>query len=210
MDYNGCTPLHFAMGNSAKESSPAIINFLLSKNSSVINQTDNLGHLPLSLLANQAKKIGPDVKSLPQRTYTMKCLNCYLAALTTKESSADFLTAMQSLPEWLLDNAVISEKVQSILNYKISQRFPTAILLLDLYMYIILIVCFRLAVYEFLDCKYNKYDSDRGSGYMLVYLTILVLGKFSCYHFQLILLVIKNLLRYRCLVLCVARTNSND
>ena len=188
MDYNGCTPLHFAMGNSAKESSPAIINFLLSMNSSVMTQTDNLGQLPLNLLANQARKISSDAKSLPQRTNTMNCLDCYLEALTPKESSADFLTAMQSLPEWLLDHAVISDKVQSILNYKISKRFPTAILLLDLYMYLLLIICFRLAAYEFLDIKYNNHDSDQESGYMNLYLTILVLGKVIVLRPSLILI----------------------
>ena len=127
------------MGNCAKESSADIIKFLLEQNSGILTQTDNLGQLPLDLLAKRASKIAGDYKFLAQRENTMACLKCYLQALRTADCNADFLTAMQSLPGWLLDQAVILEKVQSVLNFKISQRFPTAVLILELYVYFLLI-----------------------------------------------------------------------
>jgi hypothetical protein len=82
----------------------------------------------------QEKKAKENVKS---------CLRLYLGA--KPKLSADFLTALQSLAGWLRDDAVTHSHVQSILNRRIAARFPTAILLLDGYMYIIIIGCFSFA-----------------------------------------------------------------
>ena len=67
------------------------------------------------------------------------CLDMYLSARPT--SSADFLSALQALPEWLRDGAVLNEHVQNVLNHKIVRRFPTCLLILDFYFLMIIIIC---------------------------------------------------------------------
>ena len=64
-----------------------------------------------------------------------ECLQRFLKA--KPNPTADFFTALQSLPESLREKAVLIRVVQELLNKKIGQRFPTAILLLDLYLQII-------------------------------------------------------------------------
>jgi hypothetical protein len=64
-----------------------------------------------------------------KRDSVLRCLEHLLNA--EPEPTADFFTALQSLPEWLGERAVVMAVVQNLLNEKISQRFPTAVLLLD-------------------------------------------------------------------------------
>ncbi|MEM7589729.1 MAG: hypothetical protein AAF320_06215 [Myxococcota bacterium] len=66
-----------------------------------------------------------------------KCLEYLLNAEPTP--TADFFTALQSLPDWLKDGAVVMPVVQHLLNEKISQRFPTFILMLDFYVLVVII-----------------------------------------------------------------------
>ena len=75
-----------------------------------------------------------------------ECLKRFLEA--KPNPTADFFTALQSLPESLREKAVLVRVVQELLNQKIGQRFPTAILLLDLYLQIIVAVFYTFAVYE--------------------------------------------------------------
>lgn len=115
---------------------------MLSQNPAVVNSIDLEGNLPIHLLATRAQAINEDERE--------KCSNCqdcfsfYLEANPT--GSADLLTALQSLPDWLRDSAVLSPVVQRILNLKIAQRFPTAVTLLDFLFYIFVITFFQLAV----------------------------------------------------------------
>jgi len=152
IDGKGSTALHFVMGNADRASSVEIIDYVLEKDPTIVNKTDDSKQLPLQLLANQAKRLPDDAAdSVGRRTNTYKCLERYLKAKPIP--NAEFFTALQLLPDWLLDKAVILDDVQKILNNKISQIFPTAFLFMDLYGYLMLIICYTYAINDFLDLK---------------------------------------------------------
>ena len=185
VDFKGRTPLHFAMGNAEKSYAPAIVELLLQKNPAVVNDIDNDGQLPLQLLANEAKKIPLDGKAQERRDNTMKCLDHFLSVPVSIDASADFLNGLKNLPSWLLDHAVISEPVQKMLNEKIAQRFPTAILLLDGIFLIVIIIYFRLAIDEYLDLRYQNTaeTQEESSSSFQSYLYILYGGEtFNTYN----------------------------
>lgn len=60
-------------------------------------------------------------------------------------SGAIFLTGLQTMPSWLIDAAIRNSYLQKILNDMITRRFPTAVLLIDLYVLILMIVVFWVA-----------------------------------------------------------------
>ena len=135
------------------------MGLLLSQNPAVANAIDLEGNLPIHLLATRALAIKEFEKD--------KCANCqecfsfYLNA--HPRATADLLTALQSLPEWLRDYAVLSPVVQKILNVKIAQRFPTAVTLLDFVFYVLVIAFFQLAVIEELQARQND-DTELSKG----------------------------------------------
>mmetsp|Transcript_48503 Transcript_48503/g.58525 ORF Transcript_48503/g.58525 Transcript_48503/m.58525 type:complete len:819 (-) Transcript_48503:67-2523(-) len=149
-DNKGRTPLHFALGNADRSTSPAAVRLLLAEFREVVDFTDADGQLPLHLLATQASRLSNDQKK--ERRNAEKCLELYLAS--QPKATADFLTALQSLPEWLRDCAVVAPLVQDTLNDKISKRFPTMILLLDAYFLVIIIFSFRKASFEAVNWHY--------------------------------------------------------
>jgi ankyrin repeat protein len=106
----GRNPLHLAMVNAHRQSSPKVVGFLLEKNADeIINSYDDDNHLPIHLLA-MASKFPPE--KVVERKNAADCLALYLDA--RPKSSADFLTAIQTLPEWLRDIAVISDHIQDV------------------------------------------------------------------------------------------------
>jgi len=142
-DRNGRTPLHFALGNADRQASPNVVRLLLAQNPDVVNVTDKeRSDLPLHLLATRAKSLNETQKS--ERENATKCLDLYLNA--NPHPTASFLAALQSLPEWLRDHAVVTPAVKNILNEKISQKFPTAVLMLDMYMLLAVFIFFCVAV----------------------------------------------------------------
>jgi hypothetical protein len=68
--------------------------------------------------------------------------------------------ALQALPDWLRDLAVVNPVVQKILNQKISKRFPTAVTLMDFVFYILVISFFQVSVIESLADRYNPDEPD--------------------------------------------------
>lgn len=135
-DRNNRTPLHFALSNAGREASPVAVKHLLDLDPDLVNGNDD-GRLPLRVLADFAhnfRSTGTD----STRASVQLCLKHLLAA--NPHPSADFFTALQSLPVWLSEQAVIIPNVQMLLNKKISQRFPTAILLLDVIMLILVFI----------------------------------------------------------------------
>jgi ankyrin repeat protein len=143
----GRTPLHMAMVNAPRDASPGVIAFLLAHAlPDSVNDRDQEGNLPLHLLNIGLKSM--DASDPDNVSNVSECLKLYLAA--KPYSSPDFLAALQHLPGWLQDVAVVSPHVRFILNKKIIQRFPTSILMLDGIMYIALIVCFERATTTFI------------------------------------------------------------
>lgn len=123
------TPLHFALSNAGRKTVPAAVRLLLSLDPSIVNSIDN-GPLPLRVLAQYAQMVKSETEDREEkRESVQRCLEHLLNA--DPEPTADFFTALQSLPEWLSQRAVVMPSVQNLLNEKISQRFPTAVLLLD-------------------------------------------------------------------------------
>jgi len=148
----GRNALHLAMVNAHRKSSPKVVGFLLEKNAmEIINSYDDDRHLPIHLLA-MASKFPPE--KVAERKNAADCLKLYLNA--KPKASADFLTAIQTLPEWLRDIAVINDHIQDILNHKIVMRFPTMILLLDLLFLILIIVLFELESGKMIDYLFTK------------------------------------------------------
>ena len=101
----GRNPLHLAMVNAHRKSSPTVVEFLLEQAAlEIINAYDDDNHLPIHLLAMASKF---PAEKVTERKNAADCLTLYLDAKPT--ASADFLTAVQTLPEWLRDIAVISD-----------------------------------------------------------------------------------------------------
>ena len=123
------TPLHFALSNAGRKTVPAAVRLLLNLDRSIVNSVDK-GPLPLRVLAQYAQLVKNETEDRDEkRESVVRCLEHLLNA--EPEPTADFFTALQSLPDWLNQRAVVMKVVQNLLNEKISQRFPTAVLLLD-------------------------------------------------------------------------------
>jgi hypothetical protein len=134
------TPLHFALSNAGRKTVPSAVRLLVSLDRSVVNSIDG-GPIPLRVLAEYAVTIKNDEMENKEekRESVLRCLKHLLNA--EPEPTADFFTALQSLPDWLQEHAVVMPVVQNLLNEKISQRFPTAVLVLDF------VVCKYTAIY---------------------------------------------------------------
>jgi len=158
---NGRTPMHLAMVNAHRAASPNTLAFLLSSEEarSTINTRDRDGFLPLHLLALGLK--GYRVEDPEKQMNVSEALSMYLAA--EPFPTADFLTAIQDLPEWLQDTAVVSKHVRNVLNDKIVKRFPTSMLLMDGYMLIILIVCFAITTTNHIDLRFDPLNTTNHS-----------------------------------------------
>ena len=136
-DRSGRTPLHFALSNAGRPASPGAVRHLLDLDPKLANS--NGGPLPLRVLAEFSQTLRRG-GSEDDRASVQSCLNHLL--LANPDPTADLFTALQSLPEWLSEQAVVLPSVQVLLNEKISQRFPTAVKLLDLYFLCMIIICY--------------------------------------------------------------------
>lgn len=165
----GRTPLHLAMVNAHRDASPGVISYLMENSGpDLVNMRDHDGYLPLHLLALGLKGFKADEPD--QRYNVASCLQMYLAATPT--ASADFLTALQDLPDWLQDVAVVSPHVRNILNKKIVQRFPTSILMMDGYFLICIIVSFEIATHQHIDIRFSPGSGREASLPALIFLFI--------------------------------------
>jgi hypothetical protein len=138
------TPLHFALSNAGRKTVPSAVRLLLSLNRNIVNSISK-GPLPLRVLAEYAVTIkSEDPERDGKRDSVRRCMEFILNA--EPDPTADFLTALQSLPDWLSEKAVVMPVVQHLLNEKISQRFPTAVLMLDVYFLAMSIISFSFNV----------------------------------------------------------------
>lgn len=173
---NGKIPLHFACVNSAFYTSPSIVDFLVDLDPNTVNITDDEQFIPLRRLAVKAKEFKDDSES---RGRIQKILDSYLSA--KPHATADFLTAIQDLPDWLRDRAVITPTVQETLNKKISRRFPTAIILLDLMGYFCIIIAFSFGVTLTIKILAMGYDDEGESDerrYLMVCIWFILIPSF--------------------------------
>ena len=155
-DNRGRTPLHIAMGNCSRDASPAIVRTLLQKNPAVINMVESEnGYLPLHMLATASEAL---TTAGADRSNAQACLDYYLNA--KPDTSTEFFTTFQELPDWLIDHAVQSKIVQQVLNNKIAQRFPTFIQIADVYCLILIIVSYVLSVLKYIDYRTDDSRDD--------------------------------------------------
>ena len=153
-DSKGRTPLHFAMGNADRPNSPKVVKLLLELSPATMSQIDSEKNLPLHLLSTKAASVEED--KFQAMDTIGKCMDIYLKA--GPKTSIEFLTGIQNCPEWLRDIAVIHPTVQTMLNTKISSRFPTMILMLDFYFLAAVIGFFSITSRESLDRRWNSDD----------------------------------------------------
>ncbi len=97
------------------------------------------------------------------RNAVEECLKRFLEA--KPNPTAEFFTALQSLPEALREKAVLMRVVQELLNKKIGQRFPTALLLLDLYLQVLVMVCYTLAIRNSITWRFFEFNSNDDDDY---------------------------------------------
>ena len=111
--------------------------------------------LPLHLLATRALSLADEnVHRSRQRENVEKCLVLYLNA--EPRPTTDFMTSLQALPDWLSDQAVVHPIVQNLLNDKISQRFPTGVILLDLYFLMIVIIAYSFVILQSIENRFPR------------------------------------------------------
>jgi Ankyrin repeat len=158
-EHKGRTPMHLAMVNAHRDDIPNVIKFLLDHplGRATVNTRDADGYLPLHLLALGLR--GYKADHTTKRSNVADCLSMYLDAEPV--AAADFFTAIQDLPEWLQDTAVVSKHVRNVLNEKIVRRLPTSILMMDGYMLLTIIVCFGLTTSNHIDIRLG----DPANGY---------------------------------------------
>jgi hypothetical protein len=157
VDNRDRTPLHFALSNAGRAAAPAAVRLLLSLNKEIVNTIDD-GPLPLRVLAGYALTVKSDADE--PRDSVHRCLEHLLNA--EPDPTADFLTALQSLPDWLSERAVVVPVVQHLLNEKISQRFPTAVLMLDFYVLAMIIIFYSWSFVTSIDLR-TEYDSCKAN-----------------------------------------------
>lgn len=147
------TPLHFALSNAGRKTVPSAVRLLLSLNNDIVNSIDG-GPLPLRVLSEYTATIKmDDEKRNEKRESVQKCLEYILNA--HPDPTADFLTTLQSLPDWLSERAVVMPVVQILLNEKISRRFPTGVLMMDFYMIIMIIVSYSFNVVQSIESRFT-------------------------------------------------------
>ena len=155
-DRRGRTPLLFALSNASRRTAPAAVRLLLSLNKTIVDSM-NGGMSPLRVLAGFSLGVG-DNKA--EREAVGRCLDLLL--LAEPSPTADFFTALQSLPDWLQDQAVVTPVVQNLLNFKIAQRFPSSVLMSDFYFQILVIVFYSMTVPDEVDRRFNEFGPNFG------------------------------------------------
>ncbi|CAJ1945588.1 unnamed protein product [Cylindrotheca closterium] len=138
------TPLHFVLSNANRKHSPGAVRVLLSQEKGLANSVGG-GPLPLLVLA-QFAKAGVNRSNPEEEDAVLGCLKQLLAA--DPKPTPRFFSALQRLPVFLRDKAVVTTSVQEMLNDKIAERFTTSILILDLYLQFVVLVAYVFGVTE--------------------------------------------------------------
>ena len=152
-DYQGRTPLTFALSNAGRKASPVAVRLLLNSNKDMVNSTGG-GPSPVKTLAQFAQNRAFETA---ERESVLKCLEHLLSF--NPDPTADFFTALQSLPEWLKERAVVMKNVQTLLNMKIAQRFPTGILLSDFFVQIMVLIFYAWSIAKAVKQRCDPADS---------------------------------------------------
>lgn len=141
-DEVGRTALHFAMSNSTFDSTKDTIRVLIENHPDIVNQYDYKNKLALHSFIGSLHKFAIDENH--EKAQNIK--DSIYSYLDGKPKPTTFyINTLAKLPEWLQVYAVEREDVKNLLNKKITQRLPTMVLMLDLYMYIFIAIYLPLA-----------------------------------------------------------------
>ncbi|KAL3942625.1 MAG: hypothetical protein SGBAC_003226 [Bacillariaceae sp.] len=138
------TPLHFVLSNANRKNSPGAVRVLLKHERGLANSVGG-GPLPLLVLA-QFAKTGVNRSNPEEEDAVIGCLKQLLSA--DPKPTPRFFSALQRLPTFLRDKAVVTTSVQEMLNDKIAERFTTMILILDLYFQFVVLTAYVFGVTE--------------------------------------------------------------
>uniref|UniRef100_A0A7S4MNM5 Ion transport domain-containing protein n=1 Tax=Odontella aurita TaxID=265563 RepID=A0A7S4MNM5_9STRA len=139
------TPLHWATRNMKdRPPDPEVLTLVIRRG--LVSQRDSDGRTPIQSFSSQTKKVSVHQRSEVHKA--KRCLGCFLDC--KPEGTSAYLSAIQGLPSYARDDAVTHPHTKRILNRMIAKRFPTSILFIDLYVYVLLIASFALAVQEFI------------------------------------------------------------
>jgi hypothetical protein len=192
MDRQGRTPLHFALSNAGRKAAPAAVRLLLSLNKTIVNSVGG-GPLPLLVLSEFGATVKADEDE--QRKSCEACLKLLLSA--KPNPTAAFFTALLTLPDFLVERAIVMKVVQEMLNEQIAQRYPTMILILDFYAQIIVVIAYSFAVKESVDLRFDEDNTNpvvgpewliplyAGAGYFVVREAIQIMSLISTKSFHL-------------------------
>jgi hypothetical protein len=145
------TPLLFVLSNGGKKAAPAAVRLLLSQEPELVNSIGG-GPLPLLVLALHGSK-NINRKDVEQMDAVQGCLKHILSA--RPKPTPEYFSALQRLPSFLQERAVVMKVVQELLNEKISERFPTAILMADAFMQFFILVGYMYGVLESIDRRWD-------------------------------------------------------
>ncbi len=189
-DRFGRVPLHYSLSNAGKPNAPEAVRLLLASEPSLVNipgiarvfsgsdavrkyavfakehdlykgyvdKLDRKGSQRFSFEGKAGANASAVTKDVFSREAVEECLKRFLEA--KPNPTAEFFTALQSLPEALREKAVLMRVVQELLNKKIGGRFPTALLLLDLYLQVMVMVSYTLAIRNSITWRFMDYDYD--------------------------------------------------
>jgi hypothetical protein len=73
-----------------------------------------------------------------------KVVSCLKLLVENSRPTTEFYVAVQNLPAWIRDQCVCMERMQILMNQKITLRIPAAILLLDFYIQWIVMISLSL------------------------------------------------------------------
>ncbi|KAL3789281.1 hypothetical protein HJC23_000347 [Cyclotella cryptica] len=156
-DAKGRNALHFAMGNADRTNTPAIVQTLLSlDDKGQLDTLDSDSCLPLHLLNAKAEYI-EETNELA-RENILNCVKIYLG--TKPKMRNELFVGILNMPEWVKDAAVIHPTVQTMLNTKISSRFPTMILMLDCYFLAAVIAAFSVTSLQSIERRNNPNNTS--------------------------------------------------
>lgn len=149
-DERGRTPLIFCLANCDREYAAFSVRYMLDKNKNLVNKYQG-DQVPLHALSDHAHH----VKDPEGMSNCAKCLELYMN--TEPIPTADLISAIQQLPDFLLEEAVHLKVVQVLLNQKTSQPFPTAVLMMDFYILIVMVVSYSTLTLESI---HRRFDDD--------------------------------------------------
>jgi len=202
-DNQGRTPLHYAMSNCALPSSNKTIRVLLKFVPDVVDAHDHRNKTPLDfLLMNVPKRYEMEDKTVKN---IETCLDNYLDG--KPKATFYFMTSLTKLPDWLKDFAVEKDSVKELLNRKLTEKIPTAIYVIQIYMYFIIVLSLPKAAKAYIEQKpisqQNFISVILVTSYFLVWELIQMIGSISLSEFRRYLFNLGNIVDLG-LIACLA------